>query len=74
MTWLVAGLGNPGEGFAATRHNAGAMVVDELASRAGERFRKVRFIPVEMAETNLRAAQAPDETTLRERTIRRCRQ
>jgi PTH1 family peptidyl-tRNA hydrolase len=50
MTWLVAGLGNPGERYAATRHNAGAMVVEELAARAGERFRKVRFIAVEMAE------------------------
>ena len=50
MTWLIAGLGNPGERFAATRHNVGAMVVDELARRAGERLRKVRFLPVEVAE------------------------
>lgn len=27
------------------------MVVDELASRSGERFRKVRFLSVELAET-----------------------
>ncbi len=48
--WLVAGLGNPGEKYARTRHNVGAMVVDELARRAGERFRKARFLPVEVAE------------------------
>ncbi len=50
MTWLVAGLGNPGERYARTRHNVGAMVVDELADRAGERFRKVRFVPADVAE------------------------
>ena len=50
MTWLVCGLGNPGDRFARTRHNLGAMVVDELVSRAGERLKKVRFVPVEAAE------------------------
>jgi PTH1 family peptidyl-tRNA hydrolase len=30
---LVAGLGNPGREYAATRHNAGWMVVEELARR-----------------------------------------
>jgi PTH1 family peptidyl-tRNA hydrolase len=31
--WLVVGLGNPGPGYAGHRHNAGQMVVAELASR-----------------------------------------
>src|SRR3990170_6444802 len=50
MTWLVAGVGNPGDRYAKTRHNLGYRVVDELARRAGERFRKVRFVPVEACE------------------------
>jgi PTH1 family peptidyl-tRNA hydrolase len=50
MPWLVAGLGNPGDRYANTRHNAGRMVVQELARARGERFRKVRFLPAEVAE------------------------
>jgi len=50
MTWLVAGLGNPGEPYAKTRHNLGYRVVDELASREGERFRKARFVGADVAE------------------------
>jgi PTH1 family peptidyl-tRNA hydrolase len=48
--WLVAGLGNPGDEYARTRHNVGAMVSQRLADRLGARFRKVRMLPLFVAE------------------------
>jgi len=50
MAWLVAGLGNPGDRYAVSRHNIGRMVVEAMARDAGERFRKARFVPAEVAE------------------------
>lgn len=37
--WVVAGLGNPGPSYTATRHNAGYLVVDELLARTGGKLR-----------------------------------
>jgi PTH1 family peptidyl-tRNA hydrolase len=50
MAWLVAGLGNPGERYARSRHNVGRMVADELVRAAGERLRKARFLPAVVAQ------------------------
>lgn len=50
--WIVVGLGNPGERYARTRHNAGYMVVSVLLERAGMRLKTHKSGCV-VAETNL---------------------
>ena len=54
---LVAGLGNPGEKYACTRHNAGFAVVDALAERHNVSYWKSEA-GCQVAEITLPAAQA----------------
>lgn len=67
---LVAGLGNLGEKYAHTRHNAGFAVVDALAEHYGVSYWKSEA-GCQVAEITLPAAQAsaPDTTSGEKRRV-----
>jgi peptidyl-tRNA hydrolase, PTH1 family len=52
-TWLVVGLGNPGEKYAGHRHNIGYLVVDELSRRLGAPLKSHKTGRAEVAEGRL---------------------
>ena len=41
--WLIAGLGNPGDKYELTRHNAGFLALDTLAAKHGINVKNLKF-------------------------------
>lgn len=43
VAWIVVGLGNPGDRYRSTRHNAGFMTLDEIARDLGVAVDRMKF-------------------------------
>ena len=71
QVWLIVGLGNPGPAYAATRHNIGYLVNDELARRMGGSFRSHKSGRADVVEGRLAAPgqDAPKIVLVRPRSF-----
>ncbi len=64
VTYLIAGLGNPGRDYRTTRHNIGFMLLDRLAVKLGIRFSRLQSRALVAMVT-----QPPDRDGMEERRI-----
>ncbi|MBO5024234.1 MAG: aminoacyl-tRNA hydrolase [Clostridia bacterium] len=56
ITFIVAGLGNPGKEYDGTRHNAGFAALDYISEKCGEKVQKAKFDSL-VGEANIAGAR-----------------
>ena len=56
ITFIVAGLGNPGKEYDGTRHNAGFAAMDYISEKTGEKIQKAKFDSL-VGEANIGGAR-----------------
>lgn len=54
---VLIGLGNPGSHHSSTRHNAGFMVIDKLATESGAHFNQARHLFSQIAKVHIRGTE-----------------
>lgn len=59
---ILVGLGNPGPRYSGTRHNAGFLVLDEVAARAGASFQRGRDADTARTRYTFDVPRSPDAT------------
>jgi peptidyl-tRNA hydrolase, PTH1 family len=68
-SYLIVGLGNPGAGYSANRHNVGQMALDVLAARIGGSYKKAKTNAV-VAEGRLVVAAGAGSDSDGPRTVK----
>ncbi|MGZ7236639.1 aminoacyl-tRNA hydrolase, partial [Streptococcus pyogenes] len=51
MVKMIVGLGNPGSKYHETRHNAGFMLIDQIAKRENVTFSQDKIFQADVAST-----------------------
>jgi len=65
MSYIIAGLGNPGEEYASTRHNTGRMMIERIAKKYSfDEFKENLKLKALVAEGKIKVGKKDEKVTL----------